>query len=203
MYLFLIQVIKQISMKNLSKLSLVLLLSSTLLFQSCATLFGGGKDTVKVKNGYPNNAQVYYNGSYKGEASEKIRVSKSKAIKDDYIEIKEEGYVTEKVMLHPKTQIGYFLLDLFIFFPSLIIDYATGNIYTPRPGKIKYELQRDPNYKEASKYKVNEAVTFEYKDNDFRKGTVIKKEYNKATIEYPKGDKKKTKEIYYSRISKI
>lgn len=187
-------------MKNISKLALVMLVSSSILLQSCATILGGSKDSVWIKNGNPNKAKVYYNGHYEGTATERIRVSKSKHIKDDYIEIKEEG-LTEKIQLDKKTMIGYFLLDLIIFFPSLIIDYASGNIYTPTPGKIHYDLQRDPSYNESEKYSINEQISFEYKEKIID-GVILEKKYNRAIVEFTKGEKKKTKEVFYSRISK-
>ena len=49
-------------------------LASAILLQSCALVFSGTKDKVKVRSGTPSNAEVYYNGEKVGEGNCTVKV---------------------------------------------------------------------------------------------------------------------------------
>lgn len=126
--------------------TLLLIVAFGILCQNCATIIGGGKDTTRVKQGTPPNARVYYNGEYVGIAPCGVRVRKVREQGLNKIEIKADGYETSTINMMSKISMGYLFLDIFSGVFPLILDFANGNIYKPRPNKIDYYLGK----KEAS-----------------------------------------------------
>lgn len=111
----------------------------------CATILSGTSSSVRIKSGNVENAKVYYNGIYKGEAPETISISK-KGVKEGsgVIEIKAEGYEPAQIKVERKLQVGFLLVDIFliptIVFP--IIDLATGSLYRVHPKRVDWNLEK-------------------------------------------------------------
>jgi len=122
--------------KTVYFLGLIVILVS---FSSCATLLGGSKKGVKVK-GTPPNAQVYYNGAYIGDAPVNVKVPKSAKQGNSKVTVKADNYEPTDIELTRKWSLGYTVLDIITGFVPLIVDAATGNIYQPKPGTVKYKL---------------------------------------------------------------
>ena len=117
-----------------------LLLAMVLIFSSCATVFGGKRNTISVEAGSPEKAQVYLDGEYLGETPFNTRISKYKLQEGSIIEIKKENYETMTYEVKRSAHVAYVISDLFGVIP-LLIDVATGNIYRPNTNKIVYELE--------------------------------------------------------------
>lgn len=131
-------------MKLTNKFVIVVVLA--MLTQSCATIFSGTKTRVSVA-GAPEAANVYYNGSFVGEAPCRVKVSKN-SLKggNTKVQIKKESYETAEVTLARKIKMGAFIFNFFVFPVGHIVDFATGAIYKPYPNKIEYRLEKN-NYK--------------------------------------------------------
>ncbi len=157
-------------MKN--KIIILFVIILPFIFQSCATIFSGMKTNVKVKNGTPQNADVYYNGSFVGKAPVSVKVSKNGLKSGNAkISVKKEGYETQETILTRKLKMGAFIGDIIVFPVGHIVDFVTGAIYKPHPGSIEYVLKvRDAKNKELSNnFKVGEEVMFtfgKYQSND-------------------------------------
>jgi predicted small secreted protein len=145
-------------MKNRVTLLLATVVAVSLLLPSCATILGGSKDASRVHNGTPPNAKVYYNGNYVGDAPTNVKVNKQCKKGQCYFEIKADGYETQKIEITRKISVGYTILDICTGVIWLGIDFATGNIYKPRPNKISYNLTPIAGY--------NPAKTYDFKNGD-------------------------------------
>jgi len=121
---------------------IIILFTACIIFQGCATILGGSKDNTRVKQGIPENAKVYCNGNYIGQAPQTVRVQKSARQGNSYIEIKADGYQTSRIDLTRKVSIGYLVLDICTGAVWLAVDFVTGNIYKPRPNRIDYLLEK-------------------------------------------------------------
>ncbi len=119
----------------------LLLVGMALTFSSCATIFGGSKNTVRVEMGFPEKAEVYLDGELLGEAPFKIRISKYLLQEGSLIEIKKDGFETMLYQVHRTPHIGYVAADV-ITVVALLIDVADGNIYRPNTRKIEYKLTK-------------------------------------------------------------
>ena len=136
--------------KNKSRLVHILLLSIALfMFNSCATILGGKKNTVKVIAGSPEKAQVYLDGKFIGEAPFKIRILKFDLQEGSIIEIRKDDYETLHYKVERNPHMGYVAADILGGVIPLIIDVADGNIYRPNTRKIEYKLARVGEKKEV------------------------------------------------------
>jgi len=118
-----------------------LLLAMVLVFSSCATVFGGKRNTIRVEAGSPEKAQVYLDGKYLGDTPFETRISKYDLQEGSIIEIKKENYETMTYVVKRSPHIAYVISDLLAVFPMLV-DVATGNIYRPNTRHIVYDLER-------------------------------------------------------------
>lgn len=107
---------------------------------SCATVFGGRKNTIKVEVGTPIQAQVFLDGQYLGETPYKARISKYKIQEGSIIEIKKEGYETFTYQVERNPHLLYVAANVVSGALPLIIDVADGNIYRPNTRNIEYHL---------------------------------------------------------------
>lgn len=123
-------------MKNIFAISLLIFVLS-----SCGLIFSGTKQKVSIKDGYPAAADVYYNGSYQGQAPLKVKIPK-KAMKDEgaKITIKSDGYEPQDVTFDRRVNVGAFVFDVIFGAIWLVPDYLTGAIYKGSPKKIEYKL---------------------------------------------------------------
>ena len=118
-----------------------LLLATVLVFSSCATVFGSKRNTIKVKAGTPEEAQVYLDGKYLGDTPFETRISKYELQEGSIIEIKKENYETMSYEVKRSPHVAYVISDLLGVVP-LLIDVATGNIYRPNTRHIVYDLEK-------------------------------------------------------------
>jgi len=107
---------------------------------SCATIFGGQRNTIKVAMGSPNHAQVYLDGVLIGEAPFAIRIEKQQIQEGSLIEVKKEGYQTLEYEVVRRPHVGYVLLDIIGGVLPLVVDVVDGNIYRPNTRNIEYQL---------------------------------------------------------------
>ncbi len=111
-----------------------------LLLTSCATILGGKKNTLKVNSGYPENASVYIDGKYIGDAPLKQRISKFELQEGSLIEIKKEGFLSYKHEVIRSPHVIYVMADILTGVIPLVVDVADANIYRPNTRNIKYKL---------------------------------------------------------------
>lgn len=121
----------------------ILIVIIAICFSSCATILGGSSKGVHVNQGTPNNAKVFYNGEYIGNAPCKVQIQKSFRPGNSQIVIKADGYQTETIQMTRKVSVGYTLLDICTGVVWVFIDFGTGNIYKPRPRIIDYYLEKN------------------------------------------------------------
>ncbi len=107
---------------------------------SCATVFGGRKNTIKVEVGTPIRAQVFLDGQYLGETPFKTRISKYKIQEGSIIEIKKAGFETFTYLVERNPHLLYVAANMVSGALPLIIDVADGNIYRPNTRNIEYHL---------------------------------------------------------------
>lgn len=110
-----------------------------LVFSSCATIFGGKKNTISVQ-GIPEKSQVYLDGQHIGDTPLNLRVSKYKLQEGSTLEVKKEGFETLVYEVIRRPHVGYILLNVAAGSIPLIVDVANGNIYRPNTRKIHYNL---------------------------------------------------------------
>jgi len=109
-------------------------------FTNCATTFGGRHNTLVFKTDNAIKAKVYLDGKYIGDAPGKILLKRTTIQHGSTLEIKAEGYATQKYLILRKPHVIYTLADVFTGGVWLGVDYATGNIYRPSPRMFSYTL---------------------------------------------------------------
>lgn len=110
--------------------------------QSCATIFGGRHNTLVFEEGSSPMAEVFIDGVRVGNAPGKIKLRKEMIQHGSMLEIRAEGYETQKYRILRKQHAVYTLLDILTAGTGLAIDYATGNIYRPVPRSFLYNLEK-------------------------------------------------------------
>lgn len=139
-YIFALLIPKLVIMKNLI---FYLFLFSTVFIQSCATVFSGTKCKVSVNEGLPYGSKVYLNGNYVANAPCKVEVSKNSLKNQCFIEIKSEGYESQKIVLVRKVKVAAVIGNIiFTGGLGLILDFADGAIYKAFPNKVNYNLSK-------------------------------------------------------------
>lgn len=117
-------------------------IATVFLFSSCATIFSGTKAKITVEDGSPSKAQVFQNGNLIGETPLSFQIPKKSFGKESTIEIRAEGYKPVFVKIDKRVQAGFIVLDIFTGLLTLVVDFATGAIYTPDPKTVKYSLEK-------------------------------------------------------------
>lgn len=123
---------------QLSKIFFVIVLVPG--FTNCATTFGGRHNTLVFKTDNTVKAKVYLDGNYIGEAPGKILLKRTTIQHGSTLEIKSEGYETQKYLILRKPHVIYTVADALTGGVWLGVDYATGNIYRPSPRMFSYTL---------------------------------------------------------------
>ncbi|MFO7789400.1 MAG: caspase family protein [Bacteroidota bacterium] len=156
------------------------------ILQGCATIFGGSKSKTHVRNGTPPGAMVYYNGSYVDNAPAKVKVPRSNKPGNSKIEIRKEGYETSTINMTRKVSVGFTILDVLAGVVWLGIDFATGNIYQPRPNKIDYRLTPLSDYKPGEKYNLKKGDKVLFTKDKYRnkEGVIVALYPNQALIKF-------------------
>ena len=164
---------------------IILMLISSVLLSSCATVFSGTKSGVDV-SGTPKGAKVYYNGNYEGDAPCKIKVSKNGLKRNETkLKIEAPGYETSEVTLQRKFKVGALIGDI-IFSAGIfvIVDFATGAIYKPYPKNVEYNLNPKSSSKEQEKFKNGDKVIFSQDKYKNQEGEIIAVYPNRALIKF-------------------
>lgn len=182
-------------------------LLGSILLQSCALIFSGTKDKIHVKDGNPNNAKVFYNGSLVGTAPQKVKVSK-KSLKDKstVIRIEADGYKSQEAHFSRKIKVGAFIGDCLTGVIWLIPDFLTGAIYKATPQTVNYDLQIDQNSSATRvEFKAGDAVIFTSNDYKNQEGVVKVVYPNRLVITFkkkPTDTKEREVEVPYINVSK-
>lgn len=120
--------------------SVILLVCVTILFQNCATIFGGRSHTLVFESVDDRQAEVYIDDTLVGSASGKIYVPKGTIQHGSTLEIRTEGYPDEEYLILLKPHAGYIVADFIVGAIPLIIDFANGNILRPKPRKFVVDM---------------------------------------------------------------
>lgn len=129
-------------MKSFLRMKIVILLFLVVaLFQNCATVVGGRKNTLVFSNESLPSAEIYIDGELVGNAPGKIVLPKGKIQHGAILEVKANGYKPKEFMILRKPNAAYTVVDMLTGGVALIVDYSTGNIYRPHPRKFKYNLE--------------------------------------------------------------
>ena len=121
---------------------LLILLLARVLFQNCATILGGKKNTLVFSEESLPAAKVYIDGELIGDAPGKIVLPKGKIQHGSILEIKADGYEDKEFMILRKQSAPYTVADLLLGGIPLLVDYSTGNVYRPTPRKFEYKLEK-------------------------------------------------------------
>ncbi|MCF6356966.1 MAG: hypothetical protein L3J54_04090 [Draconibacterium sp.] len=121
---------------------LLILLLSGVLFQNCATILGGKKNTLVFSEESLPAAQVYIDGELIGDAPGKIKLPKSKIQHGSILELKADGYEDKEYLIFRTQNATYTVVDLLLGGIPLLVDYSTGNVYRPSPRKFEYKLEK-------------------------------------------------------------
>lgn len=114
-----------------------------LVFQSCATIFGGRHNALVFENEQNVPAEVYIDDSLVGSAEGKLIIPKQVIQHGSVLEIRAEGYQSEEYIILRKVHTLYTVGNFAFGAVPLIVDYATGNILRPKPRKFVVELEKE------------------------------------------------------------
>jgi hypothetical protein len=118
----------------MKKISIIaLLLSMTILLNSCGVMFGGSKyqGTIVAKD-HPN-AEIYANGKKLGNGTATALFKRDQPL---VIEVKQEGCETKAQTFEKTFRTGNFILSVFSFgLIGLVVDLGTGASYKPNHKK--------------------------------------------------------------------
>lgn len=128
-------------MKTLQKL--LFLPIATFLFCSCATILGGKSNTLVFSEESFPKAEVYIDNERVGEAPGKLTIPREKIQHGSKLVLKAEGFQEKEYLLLRKQHGAYTVVDLLTGVIPLVVDYANGNIYRPKPRKFKYDLVKE------------------------------------------------------------
>lgn len=114
---------------------------SSILLQSCATVFSGHTAKIKVPQGTPENAKIYVDGTYKTDAPGVVEIPKSSIRNEVTLTVKADGK-EQTTKVRRKVQAGWVILDILTGAVWLAVDFITGDIYKASPDKVDYNLQK-------------------------------------------------------------
>ena len=118
----------------MKKISIIaLLLSMSILFNSCGVMFGGSKyqGTIVAKD-HPN-AEIYANGKKLGNGTATALFHRDQPL---VVEVKQEGCETKSQTFDKSFRTGNFILSVFSFgLIGLAVDLGTGASYKPNHKK--------------------------------------------------------------------
>ena len=126
---------------NSAKIPFILLVIF-IVFQGCATIVGGRSNSLVFSDKSLPKAEIYLDGNKIGDAPGKIVLPKEKIQHGSILLIKAEGYEEQEYKLIRKQNAAYSVVDILVGGVPLAVDYATGNIYRPKPRVFEYELKK-------------------------------------------------------------
>lgn len=104
-------------------LPVVLMLTVSIIFSGCATIFSGSYDEVDLQS-EPTGAEVLVNGKAEGTTPMSLRLKKSKEYTLEFVK---EGYKTKTLRMTYGLGAGWLILDILAGLVGIIVDAATGN----------------------------------------------------------------------------
>ena len=119
---------------------IVLLILVPVIFQSCATILGGKKNSFIVKESCPENTKLYLDNTYIGKGPGKIVLEKGNIQHGSILELKADGYKSQKYLILRKINALYTIADIGTGGIWLGVDLATGSIYRPKPRVFSCDL---------------------------------------------------------------
>ena len=168
----------------------ILIVATSLLFTSCATIFGGRKYNATIKTNRPN-AEIWFNNQFIGHGNGKLLVLRKDANKIS-IEIKERGCLDTQFFFSSRklrplvfanaiapVSLSFLLSYNVIFFRQEVggspvrtpisIDYTSGNLLaiwtlSSYVDLINFSSMYKPNENEPGIYKINDD-SYEYRLN--------------------------------------
>ncbi len=141
----------------------IILLSVSILFQSClGTIISTSKQRVII-NSEPRSATVYLNGEKLEQTPTKVRIKRKTG---GEIKVEKEGYKPHYEILYPAkvNPLAYFSL-LFLLYPYYV-DVATGAIYRLNKKQVDVDMIKIPNTIEGSEYVYCDEVSLKVKAGD-------------------------------------
>ena len=123
-------------MKNSFK---ILLLGGLFVFQSCATIVSGSRQTIKF-NSVPASATVYINEVEVGKTPVEQNLKRNQEYE---VLIKMDGYKNYKTTLTKKFNEWYVGNILFGGIIGLVVDPITGAIYKLSPNEVMTRMEDD------------------------------------------------------------
>ncbi len=128
-----------------SIIKLCLLFLSGLYLSSCATIIGGWSNTLVLRSESGQSAEVYLDGEYIGEAPDAIKLPPRRIQHGSTLRLEAEGYQPVEYTILRRPSAPYVIADVVSTFGlALLVDFADGHIYRPRPRKIEYDLEKKP-----------------------------------------------------------
>jgi len=109
--------------KRLQLFSLNSLITFSIVFSGCATIFSGSTDTVELSS-EPTGAQVYVNGAKRGTTPVTLTLKKGREYN---LEFRKDQYETKGMALNYSLGAGWLVLDILSGLVGIIVDAATGN----------------------------------------------------------------------------
>ena len=123
-------------------LIIALAVTLPLIFQSCATVLGGKKNTFVVKDNCPENIRVYLDSNFIGEGPGKIKLDRGEIQHGSSLVLKAEGFENQEYLVLRRINPVYTIADIFTGGIGLGVDLATGSIYRPKPRIFSCELDQ-------------------------------------------------------------
>lgn len=199
-------------MNKTKKLSLVLI-SSSLLYSSCATICGGAKYNANIVVNQKPNAKIYYKGEEVGTGKATVSLKRKEANKFTF-SVKDANCEEEKFSFKSRTFRGWAMVGSIFTWTitfngvpvlpiGLIVDLSNGSLWKPNVYEKNVSKQNYKNYKYAVDYgqKCNPQPTtltsagatktdYVYlKNGQIAKGTIVERAENKSVqIRVANGD---------------
>jgi hypothetical protein len=113
-------------------------LLSITIFNSCATIFKGSHEDVDF-NSQPSGTKVYINGEYLGKTPLQLPLLTNMSYE---IEFKKSGYETKKTFITNKIGAGWIILDILGGLIPIVVDAASEDWYNLNQDNVNAILER-------------------------------------------------------------
>ncbi len=117
-------------------LKVMLIIATVLMLTSCATVFSGNTDKVRISSS-PSGADVYIDGLPVGKTPVAVNLDKG----DSYhVAVQMDGYETAYATIASKVGAGWVILDILGGLIPVVIDILTDSWYSLSPSRINLIL---------------------------------------------------------------
>lgn len=127
---------------KLFKFTAIIVITS-FLFCSCATLFHGSTDDVGFSSD-PTGATVYVNGDLMGKTPLKLELKSNKTYS---IEFRKDGYDKKTVLINNNVGAGWIILDIVFGLIPVVVDAATGDWNSLDQDHVRAALEKQQEQK--------------------------------------------------------